>query len=112
MTRAAYATPEIVSRNAPAAMATAMRLLEVPSHSRMAASEMRWVCEAIAPAWIGRPPERLTPAVTPTPAAPKRDPRPPYRKSPVTLRQPKFVTLPPSASSIRASMKNFAAQFG
>ena len=48
MTRGAYATPEIVGRNAPVAMATAMRLLEVPSHSRMTASEVRSICTAIS----------------------------------------------------------------
>ena len=47
MTRGAYTTPAIVGRNAPAAMASAMRLLEVPSHSRMTASEIRSICEAI-----------------------------------------------------------------
>ncbi len=48
MTRAAYASPEIVIRNAPIAATHARRLLEVPSHSRMAVSDMRLVCQAIA----------------------------------------------------------------
>ena len=48
MTRGAYATPEIVGRNAPVAIASSMRLLEVPSHSRMTASEIHGICEVIS----------------------------------------------------------------
>jgi dTDP-4-amino-4,6-dideoxygalactose transaminase len=47
-TRAAYVAPEIVRRNAPVAAATAARLLEVPSHSRMTLSEIRAICGTLS----------------------------------------------------------------